>query len=254
MSINIALIPLALAMRVVMGKDGFEDFVKQSELVRYTNFKNFNEISQFVNKAGYDFKTQYGILKTHYKTNGYFYWEIRDGHLCAIFSVYDDSSDILNFIIELEKAVGKQVFYDSILDLKNNKSRLNNINVENKKQIKPITEQIFKTKFTNKNLLIKALKSIGLNCNQKSNEIICSNDNYTLIFTNKDGIYEFKIIGDVSSKDAYMRYKDIDTRYCKEVQQDVIKNVKEKVSESSSMKFEKEEVLEDNSVVITISL
>lgn len=251
MSINIALIPLALAMRVVMGKDGFEDFVRQNELVRYTNFKNFNDIANSVNKAGYDFKTQYGILKTHYKTGGYFYWEIRDGYLCAVFSVYDENSEITNFINSLEKIFGKQIFYKSLSDMNNNRKMAA---IENIKQPKPVTEQIFKTKFTNKNLLIKALKSIGLNCKQRDDELVCSSDNYTLIFTKKDDIYEFKIVGEISNKDAYMKYKDIDKKYGKEVQQDVIKTIKENVFKKSNMKLEKEEILEDDSVVITINI
>lgn len=253
MSINIALIPLALAMRVVMGENGFDDFVRKHEDVRYTKYKSFNDIAKVVTSAGYDFGEQWGILKTHFITSDYFTWEIRDGHVCAVFSVYDTDSDINAFICSVKRIVGAKCFYNSVAEINTNYQY--KADVQKPKTIQPpITEQVFQTKFTDKNLLIKTLGSIGLKCIEKNSEIVCSSDNYTLIFTNRNNTYEFKIRGTVTNKEAYQRYKDIDLKYGKVVQQEVVQNVKNKLSKSPTMKLEKEEVLEDNSVLLTINI
>ncbi len=270
MSINISLIPLALVMRVVMGEKGFEDFVRKNEDVRYTKFKSFKDIERIVKKSGYDFVEQWGMLKTHFKTKDYFLWEIRSGYVCAVFSVYDADLDVNNFIRAIEQTIGAKCFYNSAEEI--NIEEINT-NIQHKKEMQaqrviepqkeiqtkkeiqvPIVEQVFQTKFTDKNLLIKALTSIGLNCVEKNNEITCSSDNYTLIFTNKNNLYEFRIKGNVSNKEAYQKYKDIDTRYAKELQQEIIQNVKQKVAKSPTMHLEQEEVLEDNSVLLTITI
>lgn len=251
MSINIALIPLALAMRVVMGEKGFEDFVRKQEDVKYTKFKSLNEVEKIVKSAGYDFGEQWGILKTHFKTKDFFTWEIREGYICAVFSVYDETSDINTFIYAVEKATGARCFYGSVAEINTNSPH--KAETQQPKMVQPlITEQIFQTKFTNKNLLIKALGSIGLKCVERNSEIICSSDNYTLIFTNRNNAYEFRIRGSVTNKEAYQKYKDIDTRYGKVVQQEVVQNVKSKLAKSSTMQLEREEILEDNSVLLTI--
>ena len=254
-----------------MGEKGFEDFVRKNEDVRYTKFKSLKDIERMVQRSGYDFVEQWGMLKTHFKTRDYFIWEIREGYVCAVFSVYDNLSDINGFIRAIEQVAGTKCFYDSVDEINANSQYKAQAQPQRASQPQrssqpqrasqpqrvaqpPITQQVFQTKFTDKNLLIKALASIGLNCVEKNGEITCSSDNYTLIFTNKNNIYEFKIIGNVSNKEAYQKYKDIDTRYAKEVQQEVIQNVKQKVAKSPTMKLEQEEVLEDNSVLLTITI
>lgn len=258
MSINIALIPLALVMYVVMGDKKFNEWARNGELVKYTSIKSFKIIQKFVKQAGYDFQEVYGIQKTHFAGRNWFSWEIRGGYVCAVFSKYDSMTDLSNFINNVENTIGKKIFFDSleeITDARSIKAKPEKIIPVAQKEVvkpKPITEQIFDTKFADKDLLIKALKSIGLICIETGNEIKCSSDNYTLIFANNGTNYQFKIIGDVTEKDAYQKYKDVDLRYERLVQQEVVENVKKKVAKSPTMQLEQEEVLEDNSILLTI--
>lgn len=264
MSINIALIPLALVMYVVMGEKRFNEWARSGELVKYTSVKSFKIIQRYLRQAGYDFQEVYGIQKTHFAGRNWFSWEIRNGYVCAVFSKYDSMTDISNFIKNVENAIGKKTFFGSleeITDVHFVRTRTEKIMPVAQKEVqvvkevikpKPITEQVFDTKFADKNLLIKALKSIGLNCIETGNDIKCSSDNYTLIFTNNGTNYQFKIVGDVTEKDAYQKYKDVDLRYERLVQQEVVENVKKKVTKSPTMQLQQEQVLEDNSVLLTI--
>lgn len=254
MSINLSLVPLALVMYMVMGEERFNEFVRQNEDVKYTKFKSIKSMEKYVKLAGYDFGEQYGILKTHFKNQDYFIWEIRDGQVCAVFSIYDEKSEVINFIKAVERVVGLRCFYNSVSDIANPSAASISAQFSETKKItqKPVTEQVFQTKFADKELLIKTLESLGLKCTENNGEITCSSDNYTLIFTNKNNSYEFKIRGSVTNKQAYQKYKDIDTKYGKIVQKEVVENVKKKVAKSPSMQLENEELLEDNSVLLTI--
>ncbi|WML33263.1 hypothetical protein [Clostridium sp. OS1-26] len=65
MSISLALIPLALVVRGVMGKKRFEEMVESLQVKVKTNFKDEKELVSTVRKAGFD-AVQWGdSIKTH---------------------------------------------------------------------------------------------------------------------------------------------------------------------------------------------
>lgn len=249
MSVNITLIPIAIAMYVVMGEEKFNAWVRSMENVKYTSFSNINQIKHYIISAGYDVSLEYGLIKTHFKSgNDYFCWEVREGKLCAVFSIYDDEELIEKFVSDVKKYSKIDIFSDFV---KLSKSENNSLNKEPQK----LTEQIFQTKFADEELLLETLKDIGF-CPQKNNgKITCCSENYTLNFyKNGNENYEFKISGNISNRDAYQKFKDVDNHYGEIVQKETVNNLKEKVKQSSTMKIESEEVLEDNSVMLTISL
>lgn len=249
MSINIALIPLALAMYVVMGEEKFNAWARSFEKLKITSYTNIEQIKKYIIAAGYDITEQWGLLKTHFKTNkkeDYFVWEVRDGKLCAVFSTYDDDILIDDFINDILKVSNINIFSEN---------PNNNLKSEQVKEIPKITEQVFQTKFADEKLLIKTLEDIGFNCENKNGAISCCSDNYTLNFyKNSKENYEFKVSGSISNKDAYQKYKDVDRHYGEIVQRETIDSVKQKVKNSQTMKLENEEILEDNSVLLTIEV
>ena len=288
MSINLALIPVGIVMYAVMGEKKFNEFVSKNEIVKYTKFKSLKELEEIVNSIGYDFKEHFGILKNHYKNGDYFTWEVREDCICAIFYVQDEKDEINKFMGQLELKLNEKYFYDSLEELKantNNKTISNNVDEKEIKVFEPmfgelineelnslfetrrlskseklntkpdkITEQVFQTKFTDKNLLIETLNSLGLDCEEHQNQIICRTDDYIIIFTKGSENFEFKITGNISDKEAYQQYKNIDSNYEKVLQKSVVDNIKQKVKKNSNMKIEQEEILEDNSVLLTISI
>ncbi len=248
MSVNIALIPLALAMYVVMGEEKFNSWTKSFEKLKITSYTNINQIKEYIIAAGYDITEHFGIVKTHFKSNknDWFIWEIRDGKLCAVFSIYDDENLINDFLNDILKVSNKNIFGEI---------SENNLRTDPKNTLPKITEQVFQTKFADKNLLIKTLEDIGFICEDNNGIISCCGDNYTLNFLqNEKSIFEFKISGNISNKDAYQKYKDLDKHYGEIVQKETINSIKEKLQNSSSMILENEEILEDNSVVLTIDI
>lgn len=247
MSINITLIPLALAMYIVMGEEKFNSWTKNFEKLKFTSYTNINQIKEYIVAAGYDITEHFGIIKTHFKSNkdDWFVWEMRDGKLCAVFSIYDDEILINKFISDILK-VSNNIF---------NEISENDLKVEQKNTLPKITEQVFQTKFADENLLIKTLEDIGFICENNNGTISCCSDNYTLNFyQNKKGYFEFKIFGNISNKEAYQKYKDVDKHYGEIVQKETINNIKEKLENNLSMLLENEEILEDNSVVLTIDI
>ena len=248
MSVNIALIPLALAMYVVMGEEKFNAWAKSFEKLKTTSYTDIEQIKKYIIDAGYDVVEHWGILKTHFKTNknDWFTWEIREGKLCAIFSIYDNENLINTFINDILKVSNINIFSE------HSKS---NIKTEHTNGAPKITEQVFQTKFADEKLLVKTLEDIGFNCENKKGIITCCSDNYTLNFYKNDkNNYEFQVSGNISNKDAYLKYKDVDRHYGEIVQKETVDSVKQKVKNSKSMKIENEEILEDNSVVLTIEV
>ena len=70
MSINIFMLPIAIAlapamitMRVVMGEEKFNEFMKADDLNIPTNITNENELKKIVTNAGYDFKDYFNVKK-----------------------------------------------------------------------------------------------------------------------------------------------------------------------------------------------
>lgn len=250
MSINVSLIPLALAMYIVMGEEKFNAWVRSMEKLKYTFYTNLSQIKKYIIAAGYDVIKEYGVSKTHFKSNkkDYFVWSIRDGKLCAVFSIYDDEKLINEFINDMKKYSNIDIFSEDFL-------ANDNTTIETKEKTINITEQVFQTVFADEKLLIKTLEDIGFYPENNNGKIICCSDNYTLNFyKNSKDNYEFKISGNISNKEAYQKYKDVNNHYGEIVQKETINNIKQKVQRNSSMKLENEEILEDNSVVLTIDV
>lgn len=118
----------------------------------------------------------------------------------------------------------------------------------------------YKTKFTDKETLKKVFKKMKVTYFEEGNELICDIDFYELHFVkNKVGEYEIKTEGFNDWKDDIKDFRDKITKhynlFAQElIQKQICNNIKSKVAKSSSMRLENEEILEDNSVLLTISV
>ncbi|NCQ86106.1 MAG: hypothetical protein GPJ00_17105 [Microcystis aeruginosa W13-18] len=65
MSISLLLLPVALALRAIVGKDKLEEWAASSPNKVPTNFKDGNELERFVIGAGYDAEKWGSSYKTH---------------------------------------------------------------------------------------------------------------------------------------------------------------------------------------------
>ena len=123
------------------------------------------------------------------------------------------------------------------------------------KKAEPKQRQTLQTKIADKELLRISLKKTNIAFTENNNRFTCraGNSDITIAKT-RNGNYEFRIVGDGNLAPVQNLYNKLGAEYERQVQQKVCKNIKEKVSMNKAMKIEQEEVLEDNSIVITISV
>ena len=147
MSVSLTLIPVALAMRVVMGKEGFNDFVKSNEVLKKTNFTSERDLIVTVKQCGYDAEKWGGMIKTHLRgEKEFFFWEFREGVWYAIFSTYDTPSRIKEFMKNIDVRSGRNIFGE----------------IEETSLIQKPLSQTFPTNFRDKQLLKQVLIDNGM--------------------------------------------------------------------------------------------
>ena len=122
------------------------------------------------------------------------------------------------------------------------------------KDVVEIPSYILPTVFTNEKTLLTALDNLGLCYTKKIGTIKLTIQNCTVEFFKESESYNMQITGDINIDDVWTEYEKITDDYGKVVQSQVIQNIKEKVSQSSSLTIESEEVQEDNAIVITINV
>ena len=127
--------------------------------------------------------------------------------------------------------------------------------------IERITEEHFiekniETVFMDKNLLIKTLTEHGINNVQEflSGEIVGSIDGYKFCFMkpSEDKPYSLKISAK-QSENVNEKVEDLNSEYALNVQEDTYLSVVENLK-NNNMEIESEEVMDDNTIVLTVNL
>lgn len=239
MSISLVLIPAVLVLRVAMGGDKFQSWVESSQIKIPTCFTSEKELVNVVKMAGYDANRIGRLIKTH--INGereFIFWENINGVWNIVVSKYTSQDIIRQFITELENRAEKKVVFTKTNPI------VTKSNIE-----------IFPTNIVDKNLLVKTIRDYGINYKEISNgDIQCNIGNCLLTFRKEcDSNYEVEVEGTDSLKNAYLHLKLIDEEYKHNVQEYTYTKVVEKL-EDKNMYIEKEEVLDDNSIVLTINI
>lgn len=240
MSVSLALIPVALALRVVMGKEGFESWVDSMQIKAPTSFENELDLVRTVRKAGYDAEKWAGMIKTHFSkgSKDFFFWERVDGRWTAVFAKAD-SEKSSRFNRDLESKSGRRIFS---LDEGYPVSPQPNTNS-------------FPTNFRDGQLLIRTLQEYGLSPRRYPNgEVVCTHEGYTLRFSSsEEGPYSVQI-GDLRQpQQMFHLLSALDEDYGRIVQSVAYENLKNKAHERG-LTVESEEVLQDNSIVITLNV
>ena len=116
-------------------------------------------------------------------------------------------------------------------------------------------EQQFETPFTDKEMLMKTLEEHGLtSINDYGEEISGVVDNYTLTFkkTAEDKPYTLTVKS-LSENANVEKMNEISSEYAMNVQEEsylsIVKNLK-----ANNMEIEQEEVMDDNTIVLTINV
>lgn len=136
-----------------------------------------------------------------------------------------------------------------------NKRRKAKQSVQRKQVSKAKKESVFQTKLTEEELLRISLKNTNTAFTENNKQFMCKigNSDVTMIKT-PDGNYKFKIIGDGNLTPVQKFYNKLGAEYERQLQKLICNNIRQKISKNPSMKIENEEILEDNSVLITINV
>jgi len=237
MSVSITLIPVVLALRVVMGKKRFESWVASTEVLKETHFENSQELITTVKICGYPVeKIGVNLFKTEYSHKNYVLWSYRFGKWVGVFSKYANEELIQKFITDLEHKAQRSIF----------------------KEQSKMTDQIFQTYPTNFNdlkLLKEVLNSYGVEFQEEAMKLQCHLGNEKIIFTqlNENSIITVMVPSSHNIQAVHRQLVEIDEDYKSQLQERTYQNVIKK-AEQQGFVIEQEEVLEDNSIVITLNV
>lgn len=119
----------------------------------------------------------------------------------------------------------------------------------------------YKTKFTDKEILKKAIKKAKYTYVERQNELICTINWYQLhLIKDKNEEYEIVTHGYNDFEYEIKQFKDTVTPIYKKLltqaklQKQICDNIKTKVAKSMTMKLVQEERYDDNSIILTINL
>ena len=116
-------------------------------------------------------------------------------------------------------------------------------------------EKAFQTPFMDKNVLLKTLSEHGISIEKNlSNKIVGKISTYTLTFTRDSESEAYNVVISHLEKDnAEEKIQDLASEYSSNVQEESYLSIIEKLKENN-LTLENEEVLEDDTIVLTINL
>lgn len=266
MSISVALVPLAIAampvlgvMRLTMGKEKFEAWM-DADIVRfYTNFRNRNELTVAVKKAGYDAAEWGGTsIKTHIDKEMWFFWEIHKNCWTMRIHRNDDKAKIKQFMRAVEEKNHRQIFVNV-----NSKKEVGNKPVTKNatvqpQRILPEVESALPTIYTDQTILLKTLQQYGVKDVQvQQDTIFCVINGYKLKYYRERAVegvpYQLSVKSRNDLRKLYAEINSLNEGYQSNVQEQVYVNVKKKLEEKQAV-IETEEIMDDNSILLTVNI
>ena len=236
MSISISLLPFALAVRLIMGKNNFENWVNAQQTRVSTLFRTELDLVRTVKKTGYDAVRFGSAIKTHIdREKVFFFWEYTDETWFAVFPKYIKQTTLDEFMKAVEATAGQKVF------------NLQTATV-------PGRNAPFPTNFTDQTVLLKTLREFGANPEQSQDgSIACQLGSSDLHFRQPGSGLPFtvEIINAPSLELTYETLTELDEDYRRCVQTAVYEKVKARAIEKN-MTVESEEVLSDKTILLTL--
>ena len=247
MSVSLALVPVALALRIVMGKNNFNNWAESMQVKLPTSFVNKLELSRTVLRAGYDCEKWGGLNKTHIDgENLMCFWELIDGKWTAVLPKSGSKALIRKFIADINRAAGRMVIEQS----QERKLDMNRIETE----AETVHSPTFPTNFRDGELLFKTLKEFGVNPVRQGDSFACKVEDSMLIFhQTQDAPFHVEIQNAPDLGRIFEYLSDLDDDYKRCLQSIVYEKLKERAAEKNLI-IESEEVLEDNSIVLTLNI
>ena len=248
MSVAIALIPLALpaipiliGLRIVLGKEGFQKLIDSMQMKIPTSVRDKTELMRVITSAGYDIQPWLGGLKTHLVGKSQFFtWEFDGQKWVAVFAKGIPQGVVAEFIRSVEAKAGRAIFSSPAGEATNDVS---------------VRSEPIPTNFRDESLLIKTLTDAGASTTRDgAGNLVCSVGRSVLRFIHVAGEpYQVLVQNTIDRQELLQHLMTLDEDYRRCVQADTYQNLKTKIGEKN-LTIESEEVLEDNSIVLTLAI
>lgn len=240
MSVGIELLPIAIALNIAFATATLSSWQQCMQLKFPTRFTNERELIKALRMAGYDAERVGGTIKTHFSSeHGICSWERIGGRWTAIFSRGASKDLVREFMRDLTEKLGADLF---IRDGQTGK-------------VQPIPNRTFPTNFRDGDLLFETLRAAGAKpVRASAGDIECRVGQATMRFSPvEDSAYVLQIENALNQEEIFEELCALDGSYKRAVQQSTCERLKERAV-SSGMVIESEEVLEDQSIVITLTV
>ncbi|GAB6056535.1 hypothetical protein JCM15415_18510 [Methanobacterium movens] len=255
MSVNLALVPLALAIRAIMGEKNFNEWVESHQLRAPTKIENKKDLVSCLNKAGYDAQEWGSSIKTHIDgEKEFFFWNFIEGRWVAIFSKTDSNLMIKKFMDNLESQNHQEIFLN-IPEIERSSS-LQSSNADLFGIEEPISMPSFEypTNFNDEELLMKTLKEYDLEPFKENGDIICHIEDTCLKFNKiADEPFNVQIETRGNVKEMFDHLLILDEDYKLNVQSLTYEALKKNLADRD-LSIDSEEVLKDDSIMITLNI
>jgi hypothetical protein len=244
MSVSLVMLPVALALRVVMGKEGFDAWVRSNEVRHPTGFRSLAELKRVVRGAGYDAEEWGGLIKTHIDGEQEFiFWELENGQWTAIFSTYQTPVLSQRFMKALEAQAGRTIFA----------TRDESAPAE----VRPAASSVFPTNFRDGEMLLATLERFGVQAQvQATGEITTTLGRSPVTFRPGGGEtspYTVQIGNAPDLRGTFEQLSRVDEAYKQGVQAAALATLRERIRDKK-LTIEREEMLADRSVVLTLAI
>jgi hypothetical protein len=248
MSIAIVLIPLALpavpiliGLRLILGKEGFQKLINSMQMKIPTSVRDKTELTSVITSAGYDVQPWLGGLKTHLAGKSQFLtWEFDGQKWAAVFAKGVPEGLVAEFIRNVEAKAGRAIFSSNTSEATGDAA---------------VLSEPFPTNFRDEFLLIKTLTDAGASpTRDPAGDVVCSVGRCVLRLIHVTGEpYQVEVQNTIDRQELLQHLMALDEDYRRCVQADTYQNLKMKIAEKN-LTIESEEVLEDNSIVLTLEI
>jgi len=252
MSVSMFLVPQALALRQKKGEQYFYEWL-EARGVYLTAFANKRELIETVRKAGYETRRYLGSLVTYIDEDRFFYWEyVNRRWVAEIGRRTFPKEKIRKFIEDVNAAAGQHVI--------GTPTETEETVREPETRTKPTTESgsdtyFYPSNFRDGELLFRTLEAYGANPVRRGDEIECRVEEAVMIFrrTEEGSPYQAEIRNAADTRKIGEHLANLDDDYKRALQAAVYEKLMARVAEKR-MRVESEEVLDDNSIVLTINV
>lgn len=268
---GIALSPAILITRVAVGKEKFDAWLNSNYVKYQADFKSKEEWKQLIIDAGYDVVSYAGSYKTHLseKKHDFFWWEIQDDLFVAEFNM-SDKVRYESFMSQVERVAQRKLF--TPVDKAHTETTQHEAtpsvelpsypaspSTPTKALFEEQNDQVtsFSTIYSDSSILEQTLAEYGVSYSKSDSdsfELIF--DKMNLIFSRSscEEPYELTLKSNSAGEsvlDAIV--KTLTPEYLRIAQERAYLQIKEKCQQSDFEIIE-EDVLDDNSILLTISV